>query len=96
VNKANNLEVSNTNEEKIIENNRETANENYETGIKRLEEIVKRLENGDITLEEGLSFYEEGISLVKKCQNQLDRASQRIQVLQKGELVDLADQNGAE
>jgi exodeoxyribonuclease VII small subunit len=65
----------------------------YEVNIKRLEEIINRLEKGEIALEEGLSYFEEGIALVKKCQSQLDRAAQRVQVLQKGELVDLVDLN---
>lgn len=71
----------------------------YEVNIKRLEEIITRLEKGEIALEDGLSYFEEGITLVKKCQSQLERAAQRVQVLQKGELVDLADlneENGAD
>ena len=72
----------------IKENTKENP---YEVNIKRLEEIITRLEKGEITLEEGLSCFEEGISLVKKCQSQLERVAQRVQVLQKNELVDLGD-----
>lgn len=73
--------------------------DSYEVSIKRLEEIIAHLEKGEITLEEGLSSFEEGIALIKKCQSHLDRAAQRVQVLQAGELVDLADlkeENGAD
>jgi len=64
---------------------------NYEANIKRLEEIIARLEKGEVSLEKGLANFEEGIALVKKCQKDLDRAAQKVQVLQEGELVDLAD-----
>ena len=73
--------------------------DNYEINIKRLEEIITRLEKGEIPLEEGLACFEEGIALVKKCQGYLERAAQKVQVLQEGELVDLTDlkeENGAE
>jgi len=71
----------------------------YEVSIKRLEEIINRLEKGEVSLEEGLSSFEEGIALVKKCQKDLERAAQRVQILQEGELVELADikeDNGAD
>ncbi|MCR4442237.1 MAG: exodeoxyribonuclease VII small subunit [Peptococcaceae bacterium] len=67
----------------------------FEENIKKLEEIVRRLERGDISLEEGLSAFEEGVSLVKVCQKQLDRASERIKVLtQEGMLKGLAQDPG--
>jgi len=69
----------------------------YEENIKRLEEIIRRLERGDVSLEEGLSSFEEGIALIKACQKQLDRVSQRIQVLTgDGRLEDLAEKPGEE
>lgn len=73
--------------------------DSYEANIKKLEEIIVRLEKGEIPLEEGLSCFEEGISLIKKCQGYLDRAAAKVQVLQEGELNELADikeENGAE
>lgn len=63
----------------------------YEENILKLEAIIQRLEKGDITLEDGLSSFEEGISLIKKCQKQLERVFQKIQVLNRdGHLEDLA------
>ena len=62
----------------------------YEENIKRLEEVVRLLEKGDITLEEGLTAFEEGVGLIKVCQQQLERASQRIQLLtQEGRLQEM-------
>ena len=70
--------------------------DSYESNIKELEEIIGRLEKGEITLEEGLSFFEEGVILVKSCQNKLDRVAKKVQVLQKGELVDLEGEDGTD
>ncbi|MGI6606102.1 MAG: exodeoxyribonuclease VII small subunit [Peptococcia bacterium] len=77
----------------------EQQKESYEASIKKLEEIITRLEKGEIPLEEGLSCFEEGIALIKKCQGYLDRAAAKVQILQEGELTELADlkeENGAE
>ena len=44
-------------------------------------------------------MFEEGIALIKKCQGYLDRAAAKVQILQEGELTELADlkeENGAE
>ncbi|HHZ17275.1 MAG TPA: exodeoxyribonuclease VII small subunit [Peptococcaceae bacterium] len=65
--------------------------DSYEASIKKLEEIIARLEKGEITLEQGLSYFEEGIALIRKCQSLLDRAAEKVQVLQEGELAELAD-----
>ncbi len=69
----------------------------YEENIIRLEEIVRRLERGDISLEEGLASFEEGISLVKVCRKQLDRVSERLQLLTRdGRLEAAADNDKGE
>ncbi len=67
----------------------------YEDNIKRLEEIVRKLERGEISLQEGLESYEEGIALIRVCQEQLERATERIKVLSpKGDLEILQDSEG--
>lgn len=60
----------------------------YEENIKKLESIVQRLEKGDLSLEEGLKSFEQGISLVRTCYDQLERVSESIEVLTKGENVE--------
>lgn len=57
--------------------------ESYENNIRRLEEIIHRLERGDMTLEEGLNAFEEGIGLVKTCQKQLERVSEKLRVYEQ-------------
>jgi len=65
----------------------------YEENIRRLEDIVHLLEKGDISLEDGLTAFEEGVGLIKVCQQQLERVSQRIQVVTgNGELAPLVNQ----
>lgn len=53
----------------------------YEENIAKLEEIVRHLEQGDQTLENSLAWFEEGIKIIRLCQKQLDKVSERIQVL---------------
>ena len=67
--------------------------ETFEASIERLEEIVRALEKGDEPLEETLKLYEEGISLVRTCTERLEKAEQKVKMLQlradgQGSLVD--------
>jgi exodeoxyribonuclease VII small subunit len=50
----------------------------FEQALDGLEQIVKQLEEGKIGLEESLILYENGVGLVRRCQEQLKRAEQRI------------------
>ena len=56
----------------------------FEQSINRLEEIVSALERGDATLDESLSLFEEGTRLIKKCNEMLDNAEQKVVMLKKG------------
>ena len=56
--------------------------ETFEASIERLEEIVRALEKGDEPLEETLKLYEEGISLVRTCTERLEKAEQKVKMLQ--------------
>lgn len=64
----------------------------YEKAIAELETLVEQLEQGDITLEESLKLYERGVLLTRDCQDALQAADQKVQMLvnQAGntELVD--------
>jgi len=68
----------------------------YEAAVTELESLVTRLEQGDISLEESLKLYESGVLLTRDCQDALQAAEQKVQVLlqQSGQsnLVDF-DQN---
>ena len=56
----------------------------FEAALGRLEEIVGEMEGDRLTLEEILVRYEEGTRLVKVCQQRLDAAEKRIDVITKG------------
>jgi exodeoxyribonuclease VII small subunit len=49
--------------------------------MQRVSEIVASMESGDMPLEKLIESYEEGIGLVKACQEKLDAAEKRIQII---------------
>jgi exodeoxyribonuclease VII small subunit len=57
------------------------ARESFEAALSRLEQIVVALEKGDLSLEESLKLYEEGISRARLCQERLEAAEAKIEVL---------------
>ena len=61
----------------------------YEQQLQQLETLIKQLENGDLSLDQALAAYEQGITLIRACQQQLEQAEQRIQLLAQ-------DDNGEE
>jgi exodeoxyribonuclease VII small subunit len=57
------------------------ANLTFEQALKRLEEIVEALETEDLDLDKSLQFFEEGVYLSRHCNEQLQAAEKRIDVL---------------
>jgi exodeoxyribonuclease VII small subunit len=53
----------------------------FETAVERLEHIVEEMESDRLPLEELLVRYEEGTKLVKACQEKLDAAEKRIEII---------------
>lgn len=70
----------------------------YEAAVKELEALVERLEDGDISLEESLKLYERGVLLTRDCQESLQAAEQKVQMLlqQSGQsnMVDFNPETG--
>lgn len=60
-------------------------NQSFENSLKELEKIVRRLENGDLALEESLKLFEDGVKLSRECQERLNQAERRIEILLKDE-----------
>lgn len=58
--------------------------EKFEDALNKLEKIVSKLEEGDIPLEESLKLFEEGIRLSRFCNQKLDEAEKRVEILLKG------------
>ncbi len=59
------------------------AKEKFEEAMNKLEKIVSKLEKGDIPLEESLKLFEEGIRLSRFCNQKLDEAEKRVEILLK-------------
>jgi exodeoxyribonuclease VII small subunit len=55
----------------------------FEKTMLELQTIVNQLEKGELSLEESLKQYEKGINLARKCQETLNQAEQKIEVLSK-------------
>jgi len=58
--------------------------ERFEDALNKLEKIVSKLEEGDIPLEESLKLFEEGIRLSQFCNQKLDEAEKKVEILLKG------------
>ena len=67
---------------------RETKNTNapasFEAQLATLERIVRELEHGDLPLEQSLDLFEQGVKLSRECQERLNEAERRIEVLLRG------------
>jgi len=57
--------------------------ERFEDALNKLEKIVSQLEEGDIALEESLRLFEEGIRLSRFCNQKLDEAEKKVEILLK-------------
>ena len=55
----------------------------FETSLDALEQIVRELERGDLSLERSLELFEQGIRLSRECQERLNQAERRIEVLMR-------------
>jgi exodeoxyribonuclease VII small subunit len=60
---------------------RESQAKNFESSLASLEKIVRELERGDLPLERSLELFEEGVRLSRECQERLNQAERRIEVL---------------
>lgn len=64
----------------------------FEESMTRLDEIVKALEAGDVPLEESMKLFEEGTKLSASLGKLLDKAEQKVTVMQENMQGELAEQ----
>lgn len=62
-----------------------TKKQTFETSLAALEKIVRQLEEGDLPLEESLRLFEDGVRLSRECQERLNQAERRIEILLRDE-----------
>jgi exodeoxyribonuclease VII small subunit len=55
----------------------------FEASLAELERIVRELERGELPLEKSLELFEQGVKLSRECQERLNEAERRIEVLLK-------------
>ncbi len=65
----------------------------FESSLGDLEKIVRKLEDGEMSLEESLKLFEDGVKLSRECQERLNQAERRIEVLLKDSDGNLALQS---
>ena len=67
-----------------------TPPKSLEAAVAELEAIVQEMESGNLPLEDALARYQRGIGLLRHCQTTLGNAEQRVRMLERDGLVDLA------
>ncbi len=55
----------------------------FEKSLADLEQIVTRMEAGELSLDESLQQFERGIALARACQQALQAAEQKVEILLK-------------
>ncbi len=62
----------------------EAQKQTFEASLAALESIVRELERGELPLEKSLELFEQGVRLSRECQERLNEAERRIEVLLRG------------
>jgi exodeoxyribonuclease VII small subunit len=66
----------------------------FESALAQLENLVEQMETGELSLEDSLLAFEQGIKLTRECQQALEGAEQKVQMLMQKDgaatLVDFA------
>jgi exodeoxyribonuclease VII small subunit len=57
----------------------------FEEAINELEKIARELEEGTLDLDDSIASFERGTELKKLCQDKLEEAERKIEILQKAE-----------
>jgi exodeoxyribonuclease VII small subunit len=60
-----------------------TKPKTFESSLEELERIVRQLEQGELTLEKSLELFEQGVTLSRDCQERLNQAERRIEILMR-------------
>lgn len=58
-----------------------TTSPDFEKSLEQLNQLIEKMESGHLSLESSLQYFEEGIALIRGCQQTLNEAEQKIQLL---------------
>src|SRR3569832_2681813 len=62
----------------------------FEDALKELEALGEKMEHGELSLEESLRYFDRGVALTRQCQQALQEAEQKAEILlEKGEQTDI-------
>ncbi len=71
---------------------KKTKTQHFEQALQELTTIVEQMEKGNLSLEDSLATFERGVKLARECQQSLQEASQKVQILtEKNELEALTN-----
>jgi len=56
----------------------------FEDALQELEDVANKLESGELGLDDSIKEFEKGIKLARYCQQKLEEAERKIEILQKG------------
>lgn len=54
---------------------------NFEKSLEELNQLVESMEQGQLPLEDSLKQFEKGVGLIRQCQQALQDAEQKVQIL---------------
>lgn len=58
----------------------------FEEKLERLDTIVQLLDSGELSIEEMMKIYEEGMNLAQECRSYLEKAEQKIEIIEKSQI----------
>ena len=64
-----------------MSSNTSESSPTFEIAYQRLEEIARELDDESTSLEQSFNLYEEGQRLIKQCQDMLDQAEKRLNIV---------------
>ena len=68
----------------------------FEKSLTELESLVEKMEHGELTLEQSLEHYERGVRLTQTCQQALDQAQLRLDLLSESDIPDASESDDAD
>ena len=68
---------------------KKTKSDSFEEALKNLEKVVADLEEGKLSLEDSIKAFERGTKLAKICENKLNVARKKVEVLMGDEVKTL-------
>ncbi len=69
----------------------------FESSLSELEKLVAQMESGELPLEDALRNFERGVQLTRECQQELQKAQQKVEILMArptGATIETFEKNG--